>query len=70
MGSAQRIVAFSSHERDAMVRLYGADASRIMLVPCGVDLSLFRPLDQDSVRDRLGLNRGKGVALCGAAGAA
>ena len=56
MGSAQRIVAFSSHERDAMVRLYGADASRIMLVPCGVDLSLFRPLDQDSVRDRLGLN--------------
>ena len=56
MASAQRIVAFSSHERDAMVRLYGADASRIMLAPCGVDLSLFRPLDQDSVRDRLGLN--------------
>ena len=56
MASADRIVAFSSHERDAMVRLYEADASRIMLAPCGVDLSLFRPLDQDSVRDRLGLN--------------
>ena len=25
-------------------------------MPCGVDLSLFRPLDQDKVRDRLGLN--------------
>ena len=56
MASAHSIVAFSSHERDAMVRLYGADISRIMLAPCGVDLSLFRPLDQDSVRDRLGLN--------------
>ena len=56
MASAERIVAFSSHERDAMVRLYGADASRVMLAPCGVDLSLFRPLDQEAVRDRLGLN--------------
>ena len=56
MASAQSVVAFSSHERDSMVRLYGADASRITLAPCGVDLSLFRPLDQDSVRDRLGLN--------------
>jgi len=56
MASAQRIVAFSSHERDAMVRLYGADAGRIVLAPCGVDLSLFRPLDQRAVRERLGLN--------------
>ena len=69
MASAERIVAFSSHERDAMVRLYGADASRIMLAPCGVDLSLFRPLDQDRVRDRLGLNGGKSVPLRGPAGA-
>ena len=56
MASAQRIVAFSPHERDAMVRLYGAEAGRIMLAPCGVDLSLFRPLDQETVRERLGLN--------------
>ena len=56
MATADRIIAFSPHERDAMSRLYGADAAKISLVPCGVDLSLFRPLDQDSVRDRLGLN--------------
>ncbi len=56
MASAQRIVAFSSHEYDAMVRLYGADASRIMLAPCGVDLALFRPLEKEAVRERLGLN--------------
>ena len=56
MATADRIIAFSPHERDAMARLYGADAGKVSLVPCGVDLSLFRPLDQKSVRDRLGLN--------------
>ena len=56
MATADRIIAFSPHERDAMVRLYGADAGKVSLVPCGVDLSLFRPLDQDSARARLGLN--------------
>ncbi len=56
MASAQRIIAFSGHERDAMVNLYGADPRRIFLAPCGVDLSLFRPLDRGSARGRLGLN--------------
>jgi D-inositol-3-phosphate glycosyltransferase len=56
VGSADRIVAFSANERDSIVRLYGADARRIALVPCGVDLSMFRPLDQRQARERLGLN--------------
>jgi len=56
MASADRIIAFSPHERDAMARLYGADGAKVSLVPCGVDLSVFRPLDQKAVRDRLGLN--------------
>ena len=56
---ASKIVAFSPHERDAMVRLYGADSHRIELVPCGVDLSRFRPLDQEESRKRLGLNGDK-----------
>ena len=56
MLTAQRIIAFSGHERDAMARLYGADPSRVMLFPCGVDLTKFRPLDQKEVRKRLGLN--------------
>lgn len=59
MATADRIIAFSPHERDAMVRLYGADASRVSLVPCGVDLSVFRPLDRKMARERLGLNGDK-----------
>ena len=56
MATAGRIIAFSPHERDAMARLYGADARKVSLVPCGVDLEVFRPLNQKSVRSRLGLN--------------
>ncbi len=59
MASADRIIAFSAHERDAMQRLYGADPKKVSLVPCGVDLSVFRPLDRKQVRERLGLNGDK-----------
>ncbi|MEC8960105.1 MAG: glycosyltransferase, partial [Chloroflexota bacterium] len=56
MATVDRIIAFSPHERDAMARLYAADTNKVSLVPCGVDLSVFRPLDQKTARDRLGLN--------------
>ena len=56
MASAQLIVSSSSHERDAMARLYAAPSERIHVIACGVDLSLFRPLDNRDVRKRLGLN--------------
>ena len=56
IATADRIIAFSPHERDAMARLYAADANKINLVPCGVDLDVFRPLDQKTVRSSLGLN--------------
>jgi D-inositol-3-phosphate glycosyltransferase len=62
VGSADRIIAFSANERDSMVRLYGADAGRVSVAPCGVDLSLFRPLDQKQAREKLGLN-GESVFL-------
>ena len=63
--SASRIVGFSPHERDALVRLYGADSDNIVLAPCGVDLSLFRPMDQKMARQRLGLNGEKVVLFVG-----
>ena len=65
IASASRIVAFSPHERDAMVRLYGADAANVALVPCGVDLSRFKPLDRKAARERLGLNGGKVLLYVG-----
>ena len=65
MHTADRIIAFSGHERDAMARLYGADPKKVRLVPCGVDLGKFRPLDQKEVRERLGLNGEKVLLFVG-----
>ena len=59
MRSADCIVAFSGHERDAMAGLYGADPGKVRLAPCGVDLDKFRPMDQKEVRRKLGLNGDK-----------
>ena len=65
IATADNIVAFSPHERDAMVRLYGADANRVQLVPCGVDLSRFRPLGRAAARAELGLNGHKVLLFVG-----
>ena len=56
MISADLIIASSRHELEAMVDLYGAPRKTIEAVPCGVDLSLFKPLDMAESRHRLGLN--------------
>ena len=65
MLNADRIVAFSGHERDAMAGLYGADPGKVRLAPCGVDLAKFRPMDQGEVRRRLGLNGEKVLLYVG-----
>ncbi len=65
MASARLIVASSPNEKEAMVRLYGAPEERIQVVPCGVDLSLFRPLDAREARRELGLNGEKIVLYVG-----
>ena len=65
MASAQMITASSVHEKKAMVRLYNAPEGRIEVVPCGVDLSLFRPLDIGEARKRLGLNGEKVIVYVG-----
>ena len=65
MLNADCIVAFSGHERDAMAGLYGADAGKVRLAPCGVDLDKFRPMDQGEVRKKLGLNGEKVLLYVG-----
>lgn len=50
-----RVVAATPLDRAQMVWHYGADANRIELIPCGVDLKLFQPGDQVTAREELGL---------------
>ena len=65
MASAQAIIASSPHEKENMVRLYDAPKDRVRIVPCGVDLSLFKPLDVQESRKRLGLNGEKVIVYVG-----
>ncbi len=55
MHSANRLVAATTLERDQMAALYGADATKVSIVPPGVDLDKFRPLPCSEARARIGL---------------
>jgi len=47
---ADRIVATAPQEKSDLIATYGADGSRIQVIPCGVDLELFRPLPRQEAR--------------------
>ncbi|MBF6599049.1 MAG: glycosyltransferase [Dehalococcoidia bacterium] len=61
--TADAVVVASEHERQLLTSLYGADAARMHLVPCGVDLDLFTPLDKEEARRRLQLRDGERIIL-------
>jgi D-inositol-3-phosphate glycosyltransferase len=53
--AADRLVAMSPAEEQALVELYGADADRVCVVPPGVDMDQYSPRPTGRVRRRLGL---------------
>ena len=55
MALADRLIAATPVERAQMVWLYGADAAKVTVIPCGVDLDLFRPIPTDEAKQVLGL---------------
>jgi D-inositol-3-phosphate glycosyltransferase len=44
INSVDRLTAANPLEKAQMIWLYGADPAKIEIVPCGVDLELFRPI--------------------------
>ena len=53
---ADRIVCASEGEREMLADLYGASKARVSVVPCGVDVDKFRPMDQLAAKLALGLD--------------
>jgi D-inositol-3-phosphate glycosyltransferase len=53
--ASDRIVVTSERERDHLIRHYDADASRVTVIPCGVDLDRFQPADRKAARKRIGV---------------
>lgn len=63
IGLADCLVAATPLERAQMVWLYGADAAKIAVVPCGVNLDLFSPTPQNQARRTLALPLDRRVVL-------
>ncbi len=55
MRRVTRIVAATPADREQMIELYGADPARIVVIPPGVDLELFRRIPREEARARVGL---------------
>ena len=63
LGYADRIVAATPLDRQQTVTLYRVDQSKIAVIPCGVNLELFRPIDQRQARRELGLPADRSMLL-------
>jgi glycosyltransferase involved in cell wall biosynthesis len=60
---ADRIIAECPQDRADLLRVYGADAARLAMVPCGVDLHEFSPGSKALARRALGLRDDEFVVL-------
>ncbi len=63
IAGADAVVAATEQEKSLLARLYGAPAHRVAVIPCGVDLRLFRPRDPRLARRRLALPPDKRLIL-------
>jgi D-inositol-3-phosphate glycosyltransferase len=55
MRFADRLIAATTLEREQMGQLYGADPAKVDVIPPGVDLELFRPVDCEKARAKIGI---------------
>jgi D-inositol-3-phosphate glycosyltransferase len=53
---ADHIIVPSARERENLLHYYHAQPERISVIPCGVNLELFKPLDRGRARMQLGLD--------------
>jgi len=63
MRDMDRIVASTPLDKAQMMELYGADPQKIVVIPLGVDLSLFRPIPRDEAGPAIGVDLSKHCRL-------
>jgi D-inositol-3-phosphate glycosyltransferase len=61
--NCDRILVATDKERGHLMELYGASPATIGVVPCGVNLDLFRPLGKKRSRQELGFARDESIVL-------
>ena len=60
-----RIIAATQKERQELVKHYGAAPQKIAVIPCGVNLDLFKPGNREMARRELNLDHQKVVLFVG-----
>ena len=58
-----RIIAATAREKAELTRFYNAEPQKMSVVPCGVNMELFRPVDKADARNRLGFNANEKIVL-------
>jgi D-inositol-3-phosphate glycosyltransferase len=65
IGGCDSIIASTAREKQDMIKLYSASADKISVIPCGVNLDLFQPVDREHARRELGLDHQKVILFVG-----
>ncbi len=60
---ADCIIASTAEERLQMIRHCGATPGQVQVIPCGIDLKLFKPRDRQQARAKLGIGYHEPVIL-------
>ena len=60
---ADYIIASTNDERIQIIRHCGATPGQVRVIPCGIDLKLFKPQDRQQARIKLGLGQREPVLL-------
>jgi len=60
-----RIIATTEKEKEDLTRNYGASPEIISVIPCGVNLNLFRPMDKKIAKQQLGFDGDKIILFVG-----
>ena len=63
IASADRVIAVSTEEKHDLVNIYEAWPDKVEVIPCGVDLGLFQPMDKEKVLCELGLSEHSNILL-------
>ena len=63
--SCYHIIAPTEREKEGIVQHYGASPEKISVVPCGVNLELFRPVDKDKAKRELELGSDRIILFVG-----
>lgn len=63
--NCDRIISATEREKNKLVFYYAAPPEKISVIPCGVNLDLFRPLDKQAAKRGLGLGDSRIILFVG-----